>query len=252
MIPSSGARAARDVLLIHVCSRAVPRASMGGAMQDPYLGEIMTFAGPYVPDADAGTFASCNGQLINVNNNQALFAVLGTTWGGDGRSTFGLPDLRGHSILGSGTGAGLTPRIVGQSGGSESATLTLTQLPVHSHIVPSQTATATTMISKGSIPISATSVVNCDSAGASTGDPSGGYPGTDPNTAIWSGSAGATMNAAMVQTSAQVTSDVSASSSLTIPQQPTVNAGSGQPLSIMQPWACMTYAIALNGLFPPH
>src|SRR4029077_13311133 len=70
------------------------------------------------------------------NQNQALFSILGTTYGGDGRTTFALPDLRGRGVIGAGTGPGLTPQALGQSGGVESVSLTEAQLPPHTHTLP--------------------------------------------------------------------------------------------------------------------
>uniref|UniRef100_UPI003D334D21 phage tail protein n=1 Tax=Granulosicoccus sp. 3-233 TaxID=3417969 RepID=UPI003D334D21 len=83
---------------------------------DPTLGEIMLFAGTFAPRG----WALCDGQLLSIAQNQALFSLLGTTYGGDGRTTFALPDLRGRSAVHAGTGPGLTPRFLGQKFGAES------------------------------------------------------------------------------------------------------------------------------------
>lgn len=98
-------------------------------MPEPYVGEIRLFAGSFAP---AG-WASCDGQLLAISENEALFSLLGTTYGGDGRTTFGLPDMRGRVPIHVGQGPGLSPRALGASGGTETATVTTAQLPAHTH-----------------------------------------------------------------------------------------------------------------------
>jgi microcystin-dependent protein len=80
-------------------------------------------------------WARAEGQLLAINSNQALFSLLGTTYGGDGRTTFGLPDLRGRAPIGQGNGPGLSPRTWGQKGGAETHTLSVSQMPSHNHDV---------------------------------------------------------------------------------------------------------------------
>lgn len=87
-------------------------------MSDPFVGEIRIFSGGFVPVG----WAECNGQLLSIYNNTALFSLLGTTYGGDGKTTFALPDFGGRSPMHPGYGPGLTPRIPGQQVGSPSAT----------------------------------------------------------------------------------------------------------------------------------
>lgn len=96
---------------------------------DPFVGEIMKFGGSFAPSG----WATCEGQLIQISQNDALFSLLGTIYGGDGRTTFGLPDLRGRVPVHPGNGPGLTPISLGQKGGVENVTLTTNQLPQHSH-----------------------------------------------------------------------------------------------------------------------
>ena len=96
---------------------------------ETFLGTILLFAGNFAPRG----WAFCNGQLLPINQNQALFSLLGTTYGGDGRTTFALPDLRGRVPVHAGQGTGLTNRTQGQSFGAESVTLTVGQLPAHTH-----------------------------------------------------------------------------------------------------------------------
>ncbi|OSY89527.1 hypothetical protein WH52_02525 [Tenacibaculum holothuriorum] len=98
---------------------------------EPFLGQIILFAGNFAPRG----WALCDGQLLAINQNSALFSILGTMYGGDGRTTFGLPDLRGRLPIHVGQGPGLTPVSQGQKGGSEHVTLTIPNLPPHSHDV---------------------------------------------------------------------------------------------------------------------
>lgn len=99
---------------------------------EPYLGQIEMFAGPFAP----GGWAFCDGQLLSINQNSTLFSILGATYGGDGRTTFGLPDLRGRTVIGAGQGPGLSNYPLGQIIGREWATLNLAQLPAHNHTTP--------------------------------------------------------------------------------------------------------------------
>lgn len=98
-------------------------------MSEPFVGEIRMFAGNFAPRG----WAFCDGQLLAVSQNDALFSLFGTIYGGDGRTTFGLPDLRGRIPVHAGDGPGLSPRRLGAKGGAESVTLTVNQLPSHGH-----------------------------------------------------------------------------------------------------------------------
>jgi microcystin-dependent protein len=98
-------------------------------MSTPFLGEIRLFAGNFAPRG----FAFCDGQLIPIATNDALFSLLGTTYGGDGVQTFGLPDLRGRAPLHQGQGQGLSNYIIGQQFGVENVTLAVSNLPAHTH-----------------------------------------------------------------------------------------------------------------------
>ena len=97
-------------------------------MSQPYVGEIRLFGGNFAP---AG-WAFCDGRLLPISENETLFQLIGTTYGGDGQSTFALPDLRGRVPVHQGTGAGAT-YLMAQTGGVESVTLTTAQMPVHTH-----------------------------------------------------------------------------------------------------------------------
>ena len=98
---------------------------------EPFIGQIILFAGNFAPRG----WALCEGQLLSINDNQALFSILGTTYGGDGRTTFALPDLRGRAPIQPGSGPGLSTRTLGQKGGVESVTLTDAQIPAHTHAI---------------------------------------------------------------------------------------------------------------------
>ena len=108
-------------------------------MAEPFLGEIRMFAGNFAPRG----WAFCDGQLLSIAQNAALFSLLGTTYGGDGRVNFGLPDLRGRVPMGFGQGPGLSPRMLGERAGAESVTLLSAQMPPHAHERPCQPAQAT-------------------------------------------------------------------------------------------------------------
>ena len=96
---------------------------------DPFIGQIQAFGFNFAPQG----WARCEGQLLAIAQNSALFSLLGTTYGGDGRTSFGLPDLRGRSIIGQGNGPGLSPVSWGQKSGAENLTLTVNNMPSHNH-----------------------------------------------------------------------------------------------------------------------
>ena len=117
-------------------------------MSDPYIGEIRMFAGTFNPRG----WAFCDGQLLQVSQNDALFSLLGTIYGGDGRTTFALPDLRGRIPIHEGQGAGLSNRRLGSRGGSENVTLTANQLPSHSHALYGRNVKSTSDDPAGRMP----------------------------------------------------------------------------------------------------
>jgi microcystin-dependent protein len=179
-------------------------------MSDPFLGQITIFAGNFAPR----NWAFCDGQLLSINQNQALFAILGTTYGGDGRTTFGLPDLRGRVAIGKGQGAGLSSYPLGSRGGQERVTLVETQIPSHDHTAAS---VANAVMPAGN----SNDAVNnfwADDAGVSSGT-------------YHTGPANAEMNASAISTTVN-------------------NAGGGQNHENRQPYLAMNYIIALQGLFP--
>ena len=190
-------------------------------MED-YIGTIKIFAFNFAPR----NWASCDGQLLSIAQNQALFSLIGTIYGGDGRTTFALPDLRGKIAIGEGTGPGLSPRPIGQVGGSETNVMSLAQLPAHDH----QTNLDGQGINAGvSIP-----AVNDD----------GTTDETENN--ILANSAGSYAAASAADTSlgafnAAVTGTANSST-----------VGSSAPINNMQPYLSLNYCICLQGLFPPR
>ena len=108
-------------------------------MSEPFVGEVRMFGGNFAPRG----WAFCDGQLLAVSQNDALFSLLGTIYGGDGRTTFGLPDLRGRVPIHQGQGPGLSERRLGSKSGSENVTVTTNQLPSHSHTLQGSTTLAT-------------------------------------------------------------------------------------------------------------
>jgi microcystin-dependent protein len=136
--------------------------------QNNFLGEIKIFAGNFAPTG----WALCDGSLLPISQNTALFSLLGTTYGGNGTTTFALPDLRGRFPMHPGTGANLTPRNLGDVGGQETVTLTAAQMPVHTH----------------------TASVAADSTVATTDQPQSAFPGRNASATP---SYGKTVNAAM-------------------------------------------------------
>ncbi|AVS62899.1 phage tail protein [Paracidovorax avenae] len=170
---------------------------------EPYIGEISMFAGSYAP---AG-WAICNGQLLPISQNQALFAILGTTYGGNGVTTFALPDLRGRVVVGPGQGPGLQPYSLGQTGGQENVTLNISQMPAHNHVVQ----------------------MNVNNSAGNSATPGGRYlAASDQRNNQYADQAGGGTLAGTV-----------------------VNiAGGSMPHENIQPYLCINFIIALQGVFP--
>ena len=127
-------------------------------MSEPFLGEIRMFAGNFAPQG----WAFCDGQLLAVSQNDALFSLFGTIYGGDGRTTFGLPDMRGRIPIHAGSGPGLTPRNLGTKGGAETVTVTTQQLPSHTHQLQADSGAANEHIVTGNVLAQAPSSIYID------------------------------------------------------------------------------------------
>lgn len=127
------------------------------------MAEVRLFAGNFAPR----TWAYCEGQILPISTYQALFSLLGTMYGGDGRTTFGLPELRGRTVVGEGTGTGLSHYSLGERTGIDDVTLTTAQIPSHTHGVSSN---LTGVVHPG-----------CSTEEGTTDDPSGAYPALPPD-----------------------------------------------------------------------
>lgn len=136
---------------------------------DDYLAEIRLFAGNFAPR----NWAFCNGQLLSISQNSALYSLLGTTYGGNGQTTFALPDLRGRVPISTGQSPGLSSRVLGANSGSETVTLLTDQIPNHNHPIAKTTTTGTDASSN-------TFVVGAPGGTAQTGN-SGDFGGTTPH-----------------------------------------------------------------------
>ena len=134
-------------------------------MSSPFVAEIRMFGGNFAPLG----WATCDGQLLPISQNTALFSLLGTFYGGDGKSTFALPNLEGSAPMHQGQGPGLTDRFVGETSGVPSVTLLQTEMPLHSHALESHTAHL------GSIPSPGPTLGIAKSAGGSA------FSGSNPN-----------------------------------------------------------------------
>ncbi|KPE49569.1 phage tail protein [Chryseobacterium indologenes] len=115
---------------------------------EPYLGQIIFVPYNRVPNG----WAECNGQLLPISQNAALFSLLGTTFGGNGVTNFALPDMRGRSMIGQGQGPGLSNYVVGENGGTESVTLLSSQMPAHSHTINAVTSEGNENSPAGNLP----------------------------------------------------------------------------------------------------
>lgn len=118
-----------------LCTLTLPNAVY--ASENPFIGEIACGGWNFCPSG----WMSCDGQLLPISSYPELFTLIGTTYGGDGQSSFALPDLRGRTMVHQGAGPGLSPRTLGQTGGLETVTLTVQQIPAHSHTVVAHTGT---------------------------------------------------------------------------------------------------------------
>lgn len=191
---------------------------------EPYIGEIKLFGFYFNPRG----YLLCQGQLLNIAQNTALFSLLGTNYGGNGQTTFGIPDLRGRSAIGQGQGGGLQNYAIGQVGGTENTTLTLANMPAHTHTATATTtATATsTLYGEGGVGDKLSPAGNLSAALQNAFK----APQSTDNVAYSSEAIATTVNAT---TSVQV--------GIT---------GSSLPFSILNPYLTLNYSIATEGIFP--
>jgi microcystin-dependent protein len=139
-------------------------------VSNPFLGEIRLVGSNFAPRG----WAFCQGQVLSIAQNNALFALLGTTYGGNGTTTFGLPDLRGRVPVGFGQGPGLSNYAQGQAFGVEAVTLTSTQMPAHTHAVRASTGRATTNRPTGAYQAAGNSYALTQDVAAAPTDQTGG------------------------------------------------------------------------------
>jgi microcystin-dependent protein len=182
---------------------------------ESFIGTIMMFAGNFAPLG----WALCDGTLLSIAQNAALFSILGTTFGGNGQTNFALPDLRGRVPIHQGQGPGLSSYALGEAGGTENVTLTTTQIPPHAHTTPSHT--------------------HSFAAPASTGRPTGTSPASAVPAAATANFYASAANAAML---AGTTANDGAGNSGV--------AGSGVSHTNLQPFLGVNFIICLQGIFP--
>jgi len=196
------------------------RLDEGRSMDDYLTGTIMLFGGNFAPR----NWKCCDGQLLAIAEYAALFSLLGTQYGGDGRTTFALPDLRGRAPIGMGQGPGLSRVNIGQSGGNETTYMTENNLPSHTHSAQLRNA-----------------AVQASSGEASSDDPVGNVPavshitarGVDISGQIYGANADKSMQAGAV------TGDVEVDPS-----------GWGQPIDNRSPFLGINYIICVSGIYP--
>lgn len=200
---------------------------------EPLIGQLMLFGGNFAPRG----WAFCDGQLLSIAQNTALFSILGTTYGGDGRTTFALPDLRGRSAIHAGTGPGLSTRVLGQRFGSEYNNLTANQLAPHTHFVTG-----------GSAPVSGTitATMHVNNGDNDAGEePNSAFLGRNDAGSLYASSADGTSSL----NSGAITVD---SSGLAVDMSSVqlTTTGAASPINNMQPVLVMSWCIALVGIFP--
>jgi microcystin-dependent protein len=190
-------------------------------MSEPFLGQIILLPYNFAPRG----WAFCHGQILPIAQNTALFSLLGTTYGGNGQTTFGLPDLRGRVALSSGQSPGHAFYDLGQISGAESVVLNVNQLPVHTHTFALGSLAAT---------------ANVKNAAGNSRSPVGAMPAIE--------AAGVT---ATYSTDALATAGTMAPGAISLSGAPTVGAtGGNQPFEILQPYLTLNYCIAIEGIFP--
>jgi microcystin-dependent protein len=209
-------------------------------MGDQYLGEIRMVGFSYAPQG----WALCNGQTLSISANSALFALLGTTYGGNGTTAFNLPDLQGRLPLHAGNGAGLPVYTLGQMAGTPSVTLTQQQMPQHTHV-----ATFTPSGGGGTPAVNVT--VNGSSATGTTSSPTGNYlagaasvPGHTPSLYVPGSPAPAGLGP-IAGVSATISGVSGGGGTVT-----NALTGGNLPVAIEPPYLAVYFIIALTGIFP--
>lgn len=132
-------RAAVCAMLSMACATWFAASPVHASGLNPYIGELMLFGGNFCPRG----WSPAEGQILQIQSNARLYAFLGSRYGGDGKTTFALPDLRGRTAVGQGQGPGLTERQLGSLAGAETVTLTTNQVPAHRHAIPASAQAAT-------------------------------------------------------------------------------------------------------------
>lgn len=138
----------KTIILTLLVSFFIGTSNTVAQANSQFLGQIKAVSFNFAPQG----WAQCNGQLLPINQNQALFALLGTQYGGNGQTTFALPDLRGRAIVSPGQGSGTLNVSQGELGGSELTTLTVNNLPAHSHSIPASSLAGTTSVPTNNFP----------------------------------------------------------------------------------------------------
>ena len=210
---------------------------------EPFLGQIAMFGFNFAPR----DWVQCDGQLLPIASNEALFSLLGTIYGGDGRTTFGLPDLRGRAPIGEGRGPGLTTRNLGSSGGRETNQLTVSQMPSHNHATISNLSK---IEGKSRLKIADGNGNSFGSAGAYLAERAWDKEAKNPiepyfvedieNGVIATFTNNNTLKGLEIDLEAT-------SGGLSIDY-----TGGNQPVDNMQPYLAVNYCISLKGIFPPR
>jgi microcystin-dependent protein len=230
--------------IVAMAAFAVMGLAPAARAQECFIGEVRMFAGTFAPRGWAFT----NGQILSIAQNTALFAIIGTIYGGNGQTTFALPDLRGRVPVhaGGSAGPGLTQRNLGESGGEESQTQLVTQLAAHAHgaATHSHGLTAPTV------------TLNASSAAGTTNAPAGAYLAV-PNGTSAKGNQAAALTLRLYDPAPSTLVPLAAGAvTVTAPgttaasSGDTAPAGASQPTPNMQPFLGLNYIICLEGIFP--
>jgi microcystin-dependent protein len=219
------------------CSLAPQSANACG--QDPFLAGMCVFAGNFAPRG----YALAQGQILPINQNQSLYSLLGTTYGGDGRTSFGLPDLRGRVAISSGQGSGLSSYTLGQRGGQEFVTLSVQEIPSHTHIA---TTTVTGDIDNTAINAGATISLSGIAVRGTSKNPTGNSLATI-NARRSGHYTDAAPDVPMANEAASITVDVAQT---TATATTTVGTAGGVAHENRMPYIAMNWIIVTQGIFP--